>query len=231
MSDLPPGLFIAGSNTEVGKTYVAAMIARALVAKGVRVGVYKPAASGCEKEGDQLVSTDAVALWEAAGKPLTLNDVCPQIFAAPLAPHLAGRAEGSELDPELLRTGINVWKDNCDFLIVEGAGGLMSPISDDDYVIDLAAEFGLPLVVVVANEIGVINQTLQTLITTTTFQEGLHIAGIVLNEVRIDEADPSTKSNAEQVAKHCMPPVLDELAHRATEFNNDIDWQSLAKPF
>lgn len=229
MSDLPSGLFIAGSNTEVGKTYVGAMIARTLVAKGVRVGVYKPAASGCEKEGDQLISTDAVELWEAAGKPLTLREVCPQTFAAPLAPHLAARAEGKELDPELLRTGINAWKGKCDFLIVEGAGGLMSPISDDDYVIDLAAEFGFPLVVVVANEIGVINQTLQTLITAATFQEGLEIAGVILNEVRIDEADPSTKSNAEQVAKHSVPPVLDELAYRAEKFNQDIDWQQLAE--
>ena len=78
------GLFITGTGTGVGKTYVAALIARSLVAAGKRVGVYKPVASGCELQTGELVSPDAVTLWEAAGKPGTLQQVCPQRFAAPL---------------------------------------------------------------------------------------------------------------------------------------------------
>ena len=84
------GLFITGVGTEVGKTFVAATIARRLVADGLRVGVYKPVASGCSRREGRLVADDAVALWEAAGRPGTLEEVCPQRFAAPLAPH-AGR--------------------------------------------------------------------------------------------------------------------------------------------
>ena len=90
------GLFITGTDTEIGKTYVAALIARSLVAAGHRVGVYKPAASGCSRQGDSLVSDDALALWQAAGSPGTLAEVCPQVFAAPLAPHLAAAAEGKQ---------------------------------------------------------------------------------------------------------------------------------------
>ncbi|MFI4873960.1 MAG: dethiobiotin synthase, partial [Blastopirellula sp. JB062] len=134
MSNKPPlGLFITGNNTEVGKTYVAALIARQIVAAGVRLGVYKPAASGCQTVNGNLIADDAVQLWEAAGRPGALSDVCPQKFAAPLAPHLAARAEGKELDAELLRRGGEIWTNRCEMLLVEGAGGLMSPLSDDDY--------------------------------------------------------------------------------------------------
>src|SRR5579863_9801562 len=83
------GLFITGTDTDVGKTYVGAMVASYLVAQGHRVGVYKPAASGCTLRDGILESDDARALWTAAGSPGTLADVCPQAFAAPIAPHLA----------------------------------------------------------------------------------------------------------------------------------------------
>ena len=86
-----PGLFVTGTDTGVGKTYVAALIARSLAAGGHRVGIYKPAASGCRYEDRGLIADDAVALWNAAGRPADLEHVCPQRFAAPLAPHLAAR--------------------------------------------------------------------------------------------------------------------------------------------
>src|SRR6478672_12727722 len=175
------GFFITGTGTGVGKTYVGALIARTLSDAGRRVGVYKPVASGCEMRGGELVSPDAVALWEAAGRPATLQQVCPQRFAAPLAPHLAARAEGRQVDSKLLRRGIEFWRTTSDVVIVEGAGGLMSPISDEDYNADLVAAFGFPLLVVAANVLGTINATLQTLITARTFRDGLHVAGVVLN--------------------------------------------------
>src|SRR5438270_13346863 len=89
----PAGLFVIGTDTGVGKPRVAARIAAALAKAQLKVGVYKPAASGCRRVGKHLVSDDAVALWNAAGRPGTLNAVCPQRFAAPLAPHLAAKEE------------------------------------------------------------------------------------------------------------------------------------------
>src|SRR5947209_8089340 len=99
---MPVGLFIIGNDTGVGKTYVGALIARALAAAGHSVGVYKPVASGCREQPGQLVSDDALALWDAAGRPGDLARVCPQRFAAPLAPHLAARCEGKRIDSNLL---------------------------------------------------------------------------------------------------------------------------------
>jgi dethiobiotin synthetase len=223
------GLFITGTGTGVGKTYVSALIAKSLVAAGKKVGVYKPVASGCELRDGTLVSADAVGLWEAAGRPGTLEQVCPQLFAAPLAPHLAARAEGKRVDAALLRSGLDVWRESFDIVLVEGAGGLMSPISDDDYNADLAEEFGLPLVVVAANVLGTINATLQTLIVADTFRNGLSVAGIILNSPQPIANDPSTDSNADELARRCVAPLLANVAFEG-QLEPTVDWWSLAQP-
>jgi dethiobiotin synthetase len=223
------GLFITGTDTEVGKTYVGALLARSLRASGRRVGVYKPAASGCRPVGGDLVSDDAVALWEAAGRPGELSAVCPQRFRAALAPHLAAWEEGKTLDCDLLRTGIEYWRTRSDIILAEGAGGLMSPLGEDEYVADLADDLGFPLVVVARNALGTINHTLQTLITAATFREGLEIAGVVLNSPAPPSEDASTASNRRELAARCVPPILAEVAWGADRFDAEVDWYRVAR--
>lgn len=228
----PRGFFITGTGTEVGKTYVTALIARELHEAGVRVGVYKPVASGGRQppvgSGDRdkqtgrrlavardtLISDDAVALWQAAGCPLTLEHVCPQVFRAAVAPNVAARMEGRRVDPNLLRIGIDPWLDTSDIVLVEGAGGLMSPISDDDYNADLATDLGFPLIIVAANRLGVINDTLQTVITASVWGEGLPIAGVILNQANEPGEDASLATNAEQLREHLRVPLLAEVGWR-----------------
>jgi dethiobiotin synthetase len=245
------GLFITGTGTGVGKTYVAALITTALHAADKRVGVYKPVASGCQWQDGRLISPDAVTLWEAAGRPGPLELVCPQAFAAPLAPHLAARAEGRRIDPQLLRDGLKFWRETCDIVLVEGAGGLMSPISDDEYNADLAAEFGYPLIIVAENILGTINATLQTLITArhekgvrTISRSGesidrgrcrktvltpfsLAVAGIVLNSPRAVCDDPSVYSNVDELRRRCSAPLLATVDH-AEGFDCEVDWWAMA---
>lgn len=207
-----PGLFITGTNTGVGKTYVTALIAQQLVATGRRVGVYKPAASGCELRDGQWVSEDAEQLWRAAGKPKTLEAVAPQRFAAAVAPNVAARLEGKRVDSPLLREGLQTWRD-YDVTLVEGVGGLMSPISDDDLVIDLAAEFAFPLMIVVANELGCINQTLQTI--EVAQNRGLEVAGIVFN-LATSVQDESCETNQKEISRWTKTPVLATVRLGAT---------------
>ena len=228
---MTPGIFITGTDTDVGKTYVAALIAKQLHKQGVNVGVYKPAASGCTDNGDNMLfSEDADALWNAAGQPATVNHVCPQMFRAPLAPHLSARAEGKEIHRELLVQGIEYWQENSDFIIVEGAGGLMSPISDDDFVADLAYEFGFPLVVVVANKLGCINHTLQTLVTAAAYEDGISIAGIILNQlIPPTPDDQSLDSNPAEIERVCIPPVLATVDFEQG-LSREIDWLKLVQP-
>jgi dethiobiotin synthetase len=225
---IPIGLFVTGNDTGVGKTHVAAMIARDAAAQGLRVGVYKPAASGCRRENGDIVSDDAVELWKAAGSPGELDKVCPQRFIAPLAPHLAAKEEGKELDAQLLREGLEYWRERSDILIVEGTGGLMSPLTDDEYVADLAHDFGFPLVVVARNQIGVINQTLQTMIVAMTFRDGLDIAGIVLNRTTPPDDDPSLGNNREQLEMRSVPPVLADVPYGKADFPTPVDWTTIA---
>ncbi len=225
----PIGLFVTGTDTGVGKTHVAAMIARTVAAGGMRVGVYKPATSGCRLEGGELISDDAVQLWHAAGSPGELEMVCPQRFAAPLAPHLAARAEGKELDAQLLRSGLDYWQKRSDFVLIEGAGGLMSPMGDDEYIADLAHDFGYPLLVVARNQIGVINQTLQTLIAAASFEQGLTVAGIVLNRATAGEGDPSLRGNWRELELRCVPPLLAEVEFGQTHFEPAADWIAITE--
>ena len=221
-----PGLFVAGTDTEVGKTYVACLIARTCVEQGLRVAVYKPVLSGRSADGHR--HDDDFRLWDAAGRPGRYEDVCPQKFTAPLAPHLAARQEGRSVDEHRLVKGIAPWRKDYDLVIVEGAGGLMSPISDSLYVADLAAEFGLPLIVVAPNRLGVINQTLQTLIAACTFRDGLSVAGVVLNEIDAESPDESCSLNADQLQLHCVPPLLGCVEHAQTGVLDAIDWLALA---
>jgi len=205
------GLFVTGTDTGVGKTHVAAMIARTLKNDGYEVGVYKPVASGCERDAHgNLTSEDAQLLWDAAGRPGELDRVCPQKFAAPLAPHLAARAEGKELDAPLLRRGFDYWRERAETVVVEGAGGLFSPLGDAFYNADLAADLGLPLVVVAANRIGTIHATLATLLAAKQFAGGeLTIAAIILSNTTPDDGtDASRATNAEELRRHCAGPLL-----------------------
>ncbi len=225
-----PGLFVVGTDTSVGKTFVASLIAAALARAGVKVGVYKPAASGCRRVARALVSDDAVALWDAAGRPSNLKAVCPQRFAAPLSPHLAARQEKKQLDSGLLRAGLEHWTQRSDIVIVEGAGGLMSPLGDHEYVADLAADFGFPLIVVVPNRIGAINSALLTIIAAAARPQPLPIAGIVLNNILPPKArDPAQSGNRAELELRCVPPVLAQLKHNAADFDTPVDWLTLAR--
>lgn len=224
---VPRGLFIVGTDTEVGKTFVTASIARRCLCQGIRIGVYKPIASGWDAADEE--SQDAWQLWDAAGRPQSVHDVCPQRFEMPVAPHLAARAAGCSVDETLLVQGLQAWRE-YELVLVEGAGGLMTPISDNLYVADLAAEFNFPLVVVAANQLGVINQTLQTLVTASTFCEGLPISGIVLNRPRPVDDDASLTSNLEELRNRCVPPILASVKWQDPSPLDGVDWWELASP-
>lgn len=226
----PRGLFISGTGSDVGKTYVTALLARHLCEKGWRVGVYKPVASGCRMEQGRLVSDDAVRLWEAAGKPATPEDVAPQRFAAPLAPHLAAKLEGKQVDSDFLRRGIEFWADRCNVVLVEGAGGLLSPLSPSDYAADIAADLGYPVLLVADNSLGVIHQVLASVLAANGLHGGLPLAGIVLNRKHPPPEDLSVQFNAAEIRARCPVPVLADLPYGAASLPVEVDWNGLARP-
>ena len=211
------GLFVTGTDTDIGKTFVSCLIAKALC-RTRTIGVYKPVASGCLWQDGTLVAQDAELLWKAAGRPQTPERVAPQRFAAPLAPHLAAAAEGTTVDAPLLRSGAKAWSE-YEVLLVEGVGGLMSPISDVDLVVDVAVEFGYPLVVIVPNVLGAINQALQTLAVARQYK--LSVAALVINDVA-EQDDPSRSSNAAEIRRWTTGVPVFSLPHQADEVPNEL---------
>ncbi|MFM1903030.1 MAG: hypothetical protein RLZZ440_930 [Planctomycetota bacterium] len=223
------GLFVVGTDTGVGKTAAAAAILRELVKAGRRVGAYKPVASGIGSadapDGDPLL------LWEAAGRPRSPREVCPQVFKAPLSPPRSSEAEGLRVDDTLLRTGLRAWQDS-EIVIVEGAGGLFSPLSHTTLGADLARDLRLPLVIVDAARLGGIGRTLCA--ARAAQAEGLEVRACVFSEVR-DPAVPAAEQDrriARQTANDLaalLPAVaVTILWHDATGFDPPVDWWGLA---
>ncbi|OUW77390.1 MAG: dethiobiotin synthase [Saprospirales bacterium TMED214] len=210
----PPKLFFAGTDTDVGKTYVASLAARLIVDHGIKLGVYKPVASGCHAEQGQLLAEDALSLWKAARKPLSLEQVCPQRFKAPLAPPEAAALEKTQVDAGQLVDGIRIWEQNSELVVVEGAGGLFSPLADGILNIDLAMELNASVIVVAANRLGAIHQTIATC--EAAAKRGTQPVGIVLCDPT-GTADDSAKSNSEQIEKYCSVPILGSIPFNGTE--------------
>lgn len=184
---------MTGTDTDVGKTCVAVAIVREFTAAGRRVGVYKPVASGLAAGPG-----DARRLWEAAGRPLTIAAVCPQSFSAALAPPRAARVEGRAVDEQLLRSGMVAWRSWSEVVVVEGAGGLFSPLSETSLNVDLVRDFGLPLVIVDAARLGAIGRTLATV--RAARAEGLPIAAVVLSHTRPPEGSAADPANDMRIA-------------------------------
>ena len=197
------GLFITGTDTGVGKTFVARGIVSALRAQGRRVGVMKPVETGC---GGGLTRrpADALALRSAAGSKVSLDHICPYRLDAPLAPDVAARLENVRIDPQVILAAFRVIDADHDLTLVEGAGGLLVPIVDRYSIADLARDLDLPLLVVVDSKLGAINHTLLTL--EAAAARGLAVRGYVLNHA--GAADKAAATNASVLARCTDAPCL-----------------------
>ncbi len=201
----PKRLFFAGTDTEVGKTYVASLVAEYLFKQGYRVGVYKPVASGCQIVNGELVAEDAVSLWNAVGRRGELNQICPQRFTQPLAPPQAALADGKEVNQQQLVSGMKKCEENSDVLIVEGAGGLFSPIADGLLNIELAKQLQTEVILVAENRLGVIHQVISSCRAATAL--GVTPKGIFLSHPN-ETAHESLASNPTEISKYCDIPML-----------------------
>lgn len=208
------GLFITGTDTGVGKTYVTCRLARQLRAQGVRVGIYKPACSGAQRhpETGEWQWSDVEVLSAALAHEFPRALICPQTFVAPLAPPVAAQQEGRRVDPGLLRSGAEAWQELVDVLLVEGAGGWLSPVTDEETVADLASDVGFPVLVVAANRLGAINQTLLTV--QSVHARKLAVAGVLLNNVSPDD-DASREGNLHLLRRHLRDPIFGPLSFQA----------------
>ena len=175
------GIFITGTDTGVGKTVFAASLAAYLCSIGYRIGVMKPAETGCQERDGKLIAEDAVHLKEASGCAEPLEKICPYRLPDPLAPSIAAERAGVKIDVDHLMTVYNEIRSKHDITLVEGAGGLMVPLLPSYTYADLANVLKLPVIVVAANKLGAINHLLLTLEHASC--KGLSVLGYVLNRI------------------------------------------------
>lgn len=206
------GLFVAGTDTDVGKTYVGALILRELKAAGHYVGAYKPVCSGSVMGDDSEPRWgDADQLAGAIEGMSLLDRVAPQRFHAAVAPHRAARLEGSAVQESLLDSGLNWWTERVEHLLVEGAGGLLSPLSDHSNNADVAVRWGFPVLIIARAGLGTLNHSLLTI--EAAQKRGLRVAGVVFNcPPGVSADDPSLPYNREDLARLTNVPVLGTIA-------------------
>jgi dethiobiotin synthetase len=179
------GFFVTGTDTEVGKTVVSAVLAHDLRQQGMSVAVFKPAVTGLDEPGEP----DHALLRRAAGSAQSDDEIAPYRYGPPASPHLAAAQAGEEIDPKRLRSGARSAAAGADALVCEGVGGLLVPLSwrlsgamrdqGATYLVrDLAVDLGLPLIVAAPPGLGTINHTLLTL--ESARAAGLNVAAVVL---------------------------------------------------
>ncbi|MBU9888339.1 MAG: dethiobiotin synthase [Candidatus Omnitrophica bacterium] len=202
------GIFITGTDTDVGKTVVASGLAMVLKARGLKVGVMKPVATGCYGGDGRLVSHDAAFLMEAAQNeypPLS----CPSRFRNPLSPNVAALLEKREVDVAGILRSYRDLQALYDFLIVEGVGGLMVPLKKDYYVANLVRDMRLPLVIVSYAGLGAINHTLLTI--DAAVIRGLEVRGVIFNRVSVTNYSLAELTNPKVIHDLSGVPILGSL--------------------
>jgi dethiobiotin synthetase len=192
--------FVTGTDTGVGKTYVSALLIRALRRAGFDTVGLKPICCGDR--------ADAEVLHAAANRELSLDDVNPVWFRFPAAPYTAAMVENRLPDLDQIRERYARIRAGRVSVIVEGVGGWLVPILRDFSVADLAAEMGLPVVVVAANRLGVLNHTLLTV--QAIQRRGLKCAGVILNNLVADR-DSVASTNRAVLEELLEVPVLWEV--------------------
>lgn len=197
------GLFVTGSDTGIGKTLVTAGLARLLTSRG-RVGVVKPIESGSEPDASgQPVPSDALTLREAAhATALPLDEVVAYALRAPLAPAIAAREEGVTIEPDRALRLIRRARSRSDFVLVEGAGGLLVPLAPGApyfTVADLIKESGLPVLLVASASLGTLNHTLLT--ARELERRRIPLFGVILNHLSSKEG-PETATNPRVLAEY-----------------------------
>jgi len=252
VSDAPRGLLITGTDTGVGKTHLTCLIARQLLAMGLCTAAYKPVCSGAVSRlvprsgsieqnsgtaaadlGTELMWDDIDRLSEATNRIWSELLICPQKFIAPLAPPVAASLEGRSVDFEMAVAGAYRFP-GAEIVLVEGAGGWLSPVSESATVADLAQKLNLPVLIVSRTGLGTINHTLLTI--ESVRGRGLPVAGVVMNEAIPTPNDLSCKTNADEIARRGTVPVLGVVPHgMQCELQRDcqtvtIAWQDLAGP-
>lgn len=185
--------FITGTDTGIGKTYVACQLIRQYIAQGYRVVGMKPVAAGCDLINDQWVNEDVRLLTEASNVDAPLHLVNPYCFHAPIAPHIAAQQAQVDIQLDVIVQAYQALAELADIVVVEGAGGLLVPLNSEITMAELAVALNIPIVLVVGMRLGCINHALLSL-------EVMQARGLPIQYWVANPIDPAMQCYAENLA-------------------------------
>ncbi|WP_321277189.1 dethiobiotin synthase [Thiomicrorhabdus indica] len=193
------GFFVTGTDTDVGKTFVAAKIAQQFAAQGLKISPRKPIASGCIVQADgSLLSEDALQLQQGAQSRESLEVICPYQFEPALSPQSALEMANVVVTIKDLFAACQTPDQN--FALVEGAGGFLSPLCTDGQNRDLATALNLPVILIVADKLGCLNHALLSI-------EAIESAGLKLHAIVVNQVNPDSFGFAKDLEKWTETPI------------------------
>lgn len=211
----PQSCFVVGTDTGVGKTYIACRLIQQYAAQGYKVVGMKPIASGCEKNAQgEWVNEDVTALTKASNVKADIDLINPYRFLPAIAPHIAASQAGVNIEISKILQSFHALQTQAEIVVVEGAGGFLVPINQQETLADLAISLKLPIILVVGMRLGCINHALLTV--GAIKQRGLTLAGWVANQ--IDPQMPVFQENLESLKCRIDAPLLDIVKY--TKINN-----------
>lgn len=200
------GIFVTGTDTDVGKTVIAAGLAGLFKQKGLKVAVMKPIQTGAIKRTGKLISLDIELMIKTSGINEDINLLNPYCLEPPVAPLVASQITGVKIDIKKILTAYAKLKSRYEIVIVEGAGGLLVPILSNYLMIDLIKDLDLPILIVAKPSLGTINHTLLTI--RESQAQGIHVLGVVINGLKEDEAGICERTNPQLIENLSKVPVL-----------------------
>ena len=217
------GLFITATGTDVGKTYVTALIVKKLREAGLSAGYYKAALSGAELRDEAWIPGDADYVKQIAGLPDSYDQLVSYIYKAAVSPHLAAQMEGDPVELSRVQADYEKAAQRYEYITAEGSGGIVCPIRWDDeqqlMLTDIIKALELPILIVANAALGSINAVVLTV--EYARQKGIPVKGIVLNDFH--QGDPMEEDNRKMMEALTGVPVVALVFHGDTELNMDAD--------
>ncbi len=205
-------LFISGIDTDIGKTYATGMIAKALMQQGVNVITQKLVQTGVEinpDNGEMNIADDIVTHRQLMGMAMQLcdtdNTTCPYRYKKPASPHLAAKLANTVLDPEIITKSTQQLQENYDVVLLEGAGGLLVPITEQLLTLDYIATQGYPVILVTSGRLGSINHTLLSL-------EAIRARGLTMHSVIYNHIHDTADNTDTEIANSSIDYLKNYLA-------------------
>jgi len=213
-------IFISGTGTDIGKTYVSGLIVKKLRGLGINAGYYKPALSGVEYINEKPVPGDCSRVVERAGLQIDPYRLTSYMFKTPASPHLAALIEGRTIEPDVIACDFARFRKGYEYLTVEGCGGIVCPFRNDEKTVmqtDIIKLLNLDLIIVAPSGLGAINSTVTAVFYAR--ESGLNVRGIILN--KYDNTDFIHRDNRKMIQEITKVPLIACVQDNASDIEID----------